>query len=33
MADDMMGLRSWLEKNSDACFLREMIGVADQRLI
>ncbi len=33
MTDDMMSLRSLLEKNSDADLLREMIGFAAQRLM
>lgn len=33
MTDDMMSLRSLLEKNSDADLLREMIGFASQRLM
>jgi putative transposase len=33
MTDDMMNLRSLLEKNSDAELLREMVGFAAQRLM
>ena len=33
MTDDMMSLRTLLEKNSDADLLREMIGFAAQRLM
>ncbi len=33
MTDDMMGLRTLLEKSSDADLLREMIGFAAQRLM
>lgn len=33
MTDDMMGVRTLLEKSSDADFLREMIGFAAQRLM
>ena len=33
MTDDTIALREVLEKGSDATFLREMIGVAAQRLM
>ena len=33
MTDDMMALRSLLEKSSDADLLREMIGFTAQRLM
>ena len=33
MTNDMMGLRTLLEKSPDADFLREMIGFAAQRLM
>jgi putative transposase len=33
MTDDMMNLRSLLEKSSDAELLREMVGFAAQRLM
>jgi transposase-like protein len=33
MTDDMMNLRSLLEKSSDAELLREMVGIAAQRLM
>lgn len=33
MTDEMMGLRTLLEKNSDADLLREMISLAAQRLM
>ncbi len=33
MTDDMMTLRSLLEKSSDADLLREMIGFTAQRLM
>jgi transposase-like protein len=33
MTDETMALRQMLEKGSDATFLREMIGVAAQRLM
>ena len=33
MTDDMMNLRSVLEKSPDADLLREMIGFAAQRLV
>ena len=33
MADDMTALREMLEKGSDTTFLREIIGIAAQRLM
>ena len=33
MTDDMMTLRSLLEKSSDADLLREMVGFTAQRLM
>ena len=33
MTDEMMGLRTLLEKSSDAELLREMVGFAAQRLM
>jgi len=33
MTDDMINLRTLLEKSSDADLLREMVGIAAQRLM